>query len=591
MLKPTGEIGGKASNNVWRLILSELKPHKFGLSVALVLGLVVAALSLAQPSLVGLIVNSISDQFNIKLIILSVCCLILAALLSAFEQYLLERISESMVFRIRNEVARRVIGARLQKIESVQTGNLTSALGSDTAQLRGILSQGIIEIVVQSLTMLGALFMMFWIDWVLFCVVVIAVVLLLLSGILLGSRTRPAAEQVQEGVAQMSASFGRVLGGIRTVKAFVGEISFLETIRQAADAARTSGLRVAKLKAIVSGFTQSAIQILLFVVVGLGAIRVATGALSIGSLTAFIMYVMLVFTPAAMLGGVFASLSEGVGAYSRIARFCSWEQESDLVSKDAVPLIQNNDSMIEMRRVSLSYGNPNESSASEINWALSDLSVSIPAGSFVAFVGRSGSGKSSIFNVLEGFYMPNKGTVFVNGVKIGSVPPSQWRKQFALVDQAAPAFAGSVRDNLKFVNPRASDEELSEALKSARVYINGQIASLSLVLGEGGTGLSGGERQRIALARAFLSDAPIILLDEATSNLDSITEHEVHNALFKLRQEKTVIAIAHRLATVVSADKIYVIDGGQVIAEGRHADLMEQCDLYQELVESQALVR
>ena len=112
-----------------------------------------------------------------------------------------------------------------------------------------------------------------------------------------------------------------------------------------------------------------------------------------------------------------------------------------------------------------------------------------------------------------------------------------------------------------------------------------------MVLGEGGTGLSGGERQRIALARAFLSDAPIILLDEATSNLDSITEHEVHNALFKLRQEKTVIAIAHRLATVVSADKIYVIDGGQVIAEGRHADLMEQCDLYQELVESQALVR
>lgn len=183
---------------VWSSIFGELKPHAFALAVALLLGVMVSALSLLQPRLIGFIVNSVSNGLNVRLVILSACCLLLAALLSAFEQYLLERIGEKMVFRIRNDIAAKVIGAKLETIESVQSGNLASALGADTAQLRGILSQGIIEVIVQSLTLLGALFMMFSVDWVLSIVVVAAVALLLLSGILLGSRTRPAAEAMQE---------------------------------------------------------------------------------------------------------------------------------------------------------------------------------------------------------------------------------------------------------------------------------------------------------------------------------------------------------------------------------------------------------
>ncbi|WP_277424259.1 ABC transporter ATP-binding protein [Schaalia sp. ZJ1691] len=264
---------------------------------------------------------------DLKLVALSTSCLFLTALLGAFEQYLLEHISERMVFRIRNDVAAKVIGANLERIESVQTGELTSALGADTAQLRGILSQGIVEIIVQSLTLLGALVMMFVLDWVLAVVVILAVLLLIASGVLLGSRTRPAAEAVQDAVGEMSANFGRVLGGIRTVKAFAGEQFFLTSVQVAADSARRSGLRVAKLKAVVSGFTQSAIQILLFAVIGLGALRVASGSLTIGDLASFVMYVMLVFAPAAMLGGVVASISEAVGAYARIARIRTWSQE------------------------------------------------------------------------------------------------------------------------------------------------------------------------------------------------------------------------------------------------------------------------
>lgn len=585
------KASSQKGKGVWFSILRELKPHKFGLTIALVLGIVVSGLSLLQPLLIGSIVNSVSSGLDFRLVVLSACCLLFAALLSAFEQYLLERIGEMMVFRIRNDVAARAVGARLATIKSVQTGDLASALGADTAQLRGILSQGVIEVVVQSLTLLGALFMMFSVDWILSAVVVVAVLLLLFSGILLGSRTRPAAEAVQESVGQMSASFSRVLGGIRTVKAFVGEQSFLVSIQKAAELARVNGLRVARLKAVVSGFMQSAIQIILFVVVGLGAIRVASGSLTIGDLTSFIMYVMLVFTPAAMLGGVVTSISEGVGAYSRVARFRAWPQELSCVFGKHESSPPDNNLEVSLNNIYLSYPiDAKESSRSEEH-ALIDVSISVESGSFVALVGRSGAGKSSIFNVLEGFYLPQEGSVFVDRISLGSVPMHQWRKNFALIDQDAPVFAGSVKDNLKFVNPGASDEELNIALGQARVYIGGRMASLSMTLGEGGTGLSGGERQRLALARAFLSDAPIILLDEATSSLDSITEQEVHEALFKLRRDKTVIVIAHRLATISSADNIYVIDEGRIVAEGNHFELLRDCNLYRELVKSQAIAK
>lgn len=585
------KASSQKGKGVWFSILRELKPHKFGLTIALVLGIVVSGLSLLQPLLIGSIVNSVSSGLDFRLVVLSACCLLFAALLSAFEQYLLERIGEMMVFRIRNDVAARAVGARLATIKSVQTGDLASALGADTAQLRGILSQGVIEVVVQSLTLLGALFMMFSVDWILSAVVVVAVLLLLFSGILLGSRTRPAAEAVQESVGQMSASFSRVLGGIRTVKAFVGEQSFLVSIQKAAELARVNGLRVARLKAVVSGFMQSAIQIILFVVVGLGAIRVASGSLTIGDLTSFIMYVMLVFTPAAMLGGVVTSISEGVGAYSRVARFRAWPQELSCVFGKHESSPPDNNLEVSLNNIHLSYPiDAKESSRSEEH-ALIDVSISVESGSFVALVGRSGAGKSSIFNVLEGFYLPQEGSVFVDRISLGSVPMHQWRKNFALIDQDAPVFAGSVKDNLKFVNPGASDEELNIALGQARVYIGGRMASLSMTLGEGGTGLSGGERQRLALARAFLSDAPIILLDEATSSLDSITEQEVHEALFKLRRDKTVIVIAHRLATISSADNIYVIDEGRIVAEGNHFELLRDCSLYRELVKSQAIAK
>ena len=591
MPNDSDKASSQKGKGVWFSILRELKPHKFGLTIALVLGIVVSGLSLLQPLLIGSIVNSVSSGLDFRLVVLSACCLLFAALLSAFEQYLLERIGEMMVFRIRNDVAARVVGARLATIKSVQTGDLASALGADTAQLRGILSQGVIEVVVQSLTLLGALFMMFSVDWILSAVVVVAVLLLLFSGILLGSRTRPAAEAVQESVGQMSASFSRVLGGIRTVKAFVGEQSFLVSIQKAAELARVNGLRVARLKAVVSGFMQSAIQIILFVVVGLGAIRVASGSLTIGDLTSFIMYVMLVFTPAAMLGGVVTSISEGVGAYSRVARFRAWPQELSCVFGKHESSPPDNNLEVSLNNIHLSYPiDAKESSRSEEH-ALIDVSISVESGSFVALVGRSGAGKSSIFNVLEGFYLPQEGSVFVDRISLGSVPMHQWRKNFALIDQDAPVFAGSVKDNLKFVNPGASDEELNIALGQARVYIGGRMASLSMTLGEGGTGLSGGERQRLALARAFLSDAPIILLDEATSSLDSITEQEVHEALFKLRRDKTVIVIAHRLATISSADNIYVIDEGRIVAEGNHFELLRDCSLYRELVKSQAIAK
>ncbi|WP_231367400.1 ATP-binding cassette domain-containing protein [Schaalia sp. ZJ405] len=290
-----------------------------------------------------------------------------------------------------------------------------------------------------------------------------------------------------------------------------------------------------------------------------------------------------------MLGGVVASISEAVGAYARIARIRTWSQELSANSPSRGLPTSGQALDVSLSHVDLTYPSSYEDRASQQKRVLTDVSISVSAGSFVALVGRSGAGKSSIFNVLEGFYIPDAGDVFIGDISLRKAPVTEWRKHFALVDQDAPVFAGSVRENLLFVNQDASDDELYAALRHARVYVGGEVAGLDMMLGEGGTGISGGERQRLALARAFLSEAPVILLDEATSNLDSITEQEVQDALFALRRNRTVIAIAHRLSTISAADKIFVIDEGRVLAEGRHLELMNSCDLYRELVESQAI--
>ena len=288
----------------FREFLRLLKPHKISISIALIIALIASTLSILQPILLSKIIDNINNTISKKTVILFSMIVLSSAILNSIKQYILESISENLVNSLRIQIVNRSIKYKIEVFDTRKIGDLASILSTDTAQLRGILSQGIVELVSQTFTMLFALIMMFYLDIQLFSLSLLAVLSLLICGLLLGKRTRPIAKDLQEVASELE----RTLRGVRTIRAFLSENVFVERMSSVVTSATKIGKKVAIFKSIISGFSNIALQIMLIIIIGVGAIRVATGVISIGSLSAFIMYVMLVLTPAAMLGGVLASM-------------------------------------------------------------------------------------------------------------------------------------------------------------------------------------------------------------------------------------------------------------------------------------------
>ena len=325
----------------FREFLRLLKPHKISISIALIIALIASTLSILQPILLSKIIDNINNTILKKTVILFSMIVLSSAILNSIKQYILESISENLVNSLRIQIVNRSIKYKIEVFDTRKIGDLASILSTDTAQLRGILSQGIVELVSQTFTMLFALIMMFYLDIQLFSLSLLAVLSLLICGLLLGKRTRPIAKDLQEVVGELSSELERTLRGVRTIRAFLSENVFVERMSSVVTSATKIGKKVAIFKSIISGFSNIALQIMLIIIIGVGAIRVATGVISIGSLSAFIMYVMLVLTPAAMLGGVLASINEGLGAYSRIKVALELPIEEDINSLDVLEKKEN----------------------------------------------------------------------------------------------------------------------------------------------------------------------------------------------------------------------------------------------------------
>lgn len=587
MKRPADASSRKSPDQIGFLqFLRVLAPQRISIGIAVFLSLCSAGFSLVQPAVVSRIIDSFTDSLNMGLVGILAVALVCSSLFGALEQLILERASERLVFSIRESIVSHVLRFKISVFDRTNRADLTSTLGADTAVLRGILSQGIVDLVSQSFTMVAALAMMLYLDWLLFLVCAAVVFFLLITGIFLGARTRPAAESLQTSVGEMSAEFDRSLQGIRTVRAFRSTARFEKSIVEKALVAKSEGFRVAKLKAIVSAFTSVAIQLMLLAVIGLGALRVSFGALSIGELSAFIMYAMLVLTPAAMLGGVSASMNEALGAYNRVNRIELEELEDDGSTLPAVDTRACDLSCpaIEFKGVSFGYV--------KTLTILKNLSIAVRPRTVTAIVGPSGAGKTTVFQLLERFYTADSGEIRLSGKSIMELPLETLRSSLTLVEQECPVFSGTIRDNLLLANSLASDAECIDALQTVGLHQllpanGGQELILDRLVGEGGVALSGGERQRLAIARGLISPSEIILLDEATSNLDGINEAKLHIVIRQLAATKTVLIIAHRLSTVVNADLIHVLDRGCLIGSGTHSTLLETTPIYRELVESQ----
>ena len=564
-----------------------LKHHKRALYLALVLSILASALALSQPLVVGQLISAVEKQLDITTLALALVALILvAAIVNAFQYYLLYKTGEGVVLTTRKALVGRMLRLPIAEYDRRRVGDLVSRVGSDSTLLKSVLTQGLVDAVGGLLQFVGAIVVMAFIDPILL-VSTLAVVFTAVGAIAMtGRKIRSATTKAQMRVGEMSSAVERALSAIRTIRASRAEAKEAEAIGRAADAAYDQGIAIAKLSAAVAPIAQIAFNTAFIVVLGLGGLRVASGATEIASLVTFVILLFFMIGPLISAFGAYTSVMGALGAMARINEIMVLSPEESEVAGVHTPVSKT---AIEFRNVSFCY-EPDE--GEEPVGILKGVNLEIPRGSRVALVGPSGAGKSTIFSLIERFYEPTEGEILLDGQRVTEFSRAELRKQIGYVEQDAPVLAGSIRDNLLLSKPDAQDSELIEVLRMVNLedVLQRETKGLDAEVGENGIMLSGGERQRLAIARALLAAPPILLLDESTSALDGPNEQRMREAIDAVAKDRTLIVIAHRLSTVVDSDQIIVLESGQIIGSGTHSELVKTTPLYAELAKHQLLL-
>ncbi|MGV8849734.1 MAG: ABC transporter ATP-binding protein [Propionibacteriaceae bacterium] len=575
-------------------LLPYLAAHRVVLGAAIALSVVVAATSLAQPLIVSELVRRVQAALPLgALVWLLVALLFVNGVLSGVQHYLLQRAGTSVVLTARERLVRHVLKLPISEYDRRRTGDLVSRIGTDTTLLYAVLTQGLIDAVGGAVTLVGALIGMLVIDPVLLGLTVLVLVLAMgLVGVLTRG-IRAASRRQQDAVGALTADVERSIGAVRTIRASGAVERETSGVLALATQAWRAGVDVALASAPVTPIATIAMNLAFLMVVGVGGYRVASGALTIGGLTGFLLFLFLLAVPIGNGFGAVTSVSSALGALGRITEVLDLPLETAMDAADATLDGRLNTTgapdrpAIEFDNVSFAY----ETGDDPVQ-VLTQVSFTVPRGTRTALVGPSGAGKSTVLGLLERFYDIDAGAIRVGGVDIQRLPREVLRAQYGYVEQDAPALAGSIRDNLVLASPLSTDDDCWRVLESVNLaeVVRRTPRGLDAPVGEDGVLLSGGERQRLAIARALLADAPVLLLDESTSNLDGRNELLLRDSLSAAAQGRTTLVIAHRLATVADADQIVVLEAGRVVAQGTHTELLESSPLYRELAASQLLV-
>jgi ABC-type multidrug transport system fused ATPase/permease subunit len=567
-------------------LLPFLADHKKALILALVLSIISSLLSLGQPLLMGQVISAVEQSKEFTNIAIGIVVLLFsAALINGFQYYLLYRTGEGVVLGTRKKLVSRLLRLPIKEYDRRRIGDLVSRVGADSTLLKSVLTQGLVDAVGGLLQFLGAVILMAFIDPILLGSTLLVVFIAVAAIAMTGRKLRSATTKAQQKVGAMSASVERALGAIRTIRAARAETREAQAIDKDAIAAYDQGVKIAKLSAIVAPIAQIAFNTAFIVVLGLGGLRVATGATSISSLVTFVILLFFMVGPLISAFGAYSSVMSALGALARIQEIMVIDEE---VQGEGA-LKRQGENAVEFSGISFHY-EPGEDE--EPKSILENVSFQIPRGSRVALVGPSGAGKSTIFSMIERFYEPTEGEILLDGTSVKEMSLDTLRSQIGYVEQDAPVLAGSIRENLLLGRAEASDDDLREVLGMVNLteVLNRDAKGLDAEVGENGIMLSGGERQRLAIARALLAAPPILLLDESTSALDGPNEQRMREAIDAVAKNRTLIVIAHRLSTVVDSDQIIVLERGRVIGSGTHSELVKSTPLYAELAKHQLLV-
>ncbi|MEW2103203.1 ABC transporter ATP-binding protein [Streptomyces cellulosae] len=568
----------------WRLLVSYVRPHRWGLLGGALLSLVTGATGLALPLVARELIDDLAHDRAVTGALLLMSALVIGnTVLGAVGSYVLRRAAESVVLGARRTLSSYLLRLRIAAVDRTEPGDLMARITSDTTLLREVTTDSLIGLGTGGLTLLATVALMGWVEPVLLAV---TLGVLAVAGTLLGvvvPRIRRASKRAQEAVGVMGASLERVLGALRTVKASGAEPREERTLHDAARESWRMSVRAAKWSAVAGNTAGLAMQLAFITVLAVGGARVATGAIDIGTLVAFLLFVFYLMAPISQVVGAVTQYQAGSAALARIQEALRLPAEpaappAALPSPGAAP------AAVAFEDVRFRY-------AEDLPYVHHGVTFSVPPQGLTAFVGPSGAGKTTVFSLIERFYDPESGVITVDGRDVADWALPELRAAIGYVEQDAPVLSGSLRDNLLLGNPDADEDALTRVLKTTR--LDGLVArlpqGLDTLVGHRGTKLSGGERQRVAIARALLRRPRLLLLDEATSQLDAVNEAALRDTVADVARTTTVLVVAHRLSTVTAADRIVVMDAGRVRAVGTHRELVASDPLYGELAATQFL--
>ncbi|HET9144433.1 ABC transporter ATP-binding protein [Actinophytocola sp.] len=574
---------------VWRVLTGYVRPFRWVLVAGAVLSLATGAAGLALPLVVRELITGLQSHQGVAGLLVLMSVLVLAnAAIGAVGSFLLDRTAESVVLLARRDLVSRLLWLRIPAVDAAEPGDLMSRVTADTTLLRQVTTGSLVSAVTSTLMLVATVILMALLDPVLLTVTLGALVVAQVVVRLVIPRIHRAAKQAQEAVGVMGAALERVLGALRTVKASGAENRERDRLHQAAFQAWRGGVRAAKWEAVAGNIGGLAMQLAFITVIGLGGARVVSGAIDVGTLVAFLLYLLYLMPPLRDLINAATQYQRGAAAVVRIREVETMPAETpDEPAPPGEPAVPEPD----RRPVSVAFEQVRFRYRAELPDVHHGVSFTVPAGGMTAFVGPSGAGKTTVFSLIERFYEPDTGRILVDGTDIRDWPLSRLRAAIGYVEQDAPVLSGTLRDNLLFGAPQASAEQVAEVLVTTRLdsLIGRLPEGLDTTVGLRGIKLSGGERQRIAIARALLRHPRLLLLDEVTSQLDAVNEAALRATIADAAATTTVLVVAHRLSTVTMADRIVVMDTGQVRAIGTHADLVAGDPLYAELAATQLL--